>query len=180
VGLLAIIDHATPKSGYYQVKLTPRFFVSFLSNLPYRIRDILLLRPDQFAARVARKLRVLRKIVRPGPVSKQTSKFQVNADEVIDDASNLMPAVQKVIETNYKAIMDYVPGKYDGTLTLLRARGGRLLVSQDPLMGWKQYVKNIKVRIISGSHIHIFHPQHVQHLARQLSLCLDENQVKEP
>jgi thioesterase domain-containing protein len=100
---------------------------------------------------------------------------QFEAGELIDQAPDLPPHVQRVIETNFHAVMAYRPQCYGGRLTLLRARGGRLFVNHDPYMGWGQFVNGgVDVRMIPGSHLRLFHQSHVGHLAQQLQQGLDE------
>ena len=58
--------------------------------------------------------------------------------------------------------------------------GERLFVTHDPDMGWGQYAHGgIDVREIPGSHLRLFHPSHVGHLAGQLQQCLNEAQLVE-
>ena len=96
---------------------------------------------------------------------------------MIDQAPDLPEHVQRVIEANFKAIVAFKPKTYAGKLTLLRARGGRLLVTHDPLMGWGQFVTgSVEVRQIPGSHLRLFHRSHVVNLANRLQQCLYEAQ----
>jgi thioesterase domain-containing protein len=45
-------------------------------------------------------------------------------------------------------------------------------------MGWGQFATGgVDVRMIPGSHLRLFHPAHVGHLAAQLQQCLDEAQT---
>ena len=168
VGLVAILDHANPKSGYFQYKLGPSFFKHFFLNLSHRITDLWRLRPDQFLARVKRYSKVLAKAL------SSKRKNGRDAGDLIDDATNLPLATQNVIQTNYKAIQQYLPGSYQGTVTLFRARGGRLFVSHDPSMGWGQYAQEVSIHIIPGSHLGLFQEPNISHIARALQNCLDE------
>ena len=170
VGVVAILDHANPKSGYYQFKLGPSFFKHFFLNLPYRIADIRRLRPDQFLARVKRFWKVLVKAL------SSKRKTTPDAGDLIDDANQLPVATQNVIQTNYDAIQKYEPDYYRGTITLFRARGGRLFVSHDPSMGWEQYTQQVNIRIIPGSHLGLFQDPNIRHIAKALQSCLDETQ----
>ena len=176
VGLLAILDHATPNSDYFKVRFTLSFVFHMLKNLPYRIADFMRLRPDQIVARVQRKLRVLWKRIQLSTSANQKSTVNVNATDIIDEAPQLPEHIQKLIKENFNAITHYFPRSYHGKLTLLKARGGRMFVSHDPYMGWKKYAEQVDVRIIPGSHLRLFQEPHVQHLAQELLRCLDESQ----
>ncbi len=176
IGLLAIVDHASPKSGYHQYKLTPAFVINFFQNLPYRIGDALHLRPDEVAARVRRNVSHLQKTL-SGAAKKMDAK-DLNVEDLIDGSSNLPAHIQQIIKINFKAICDYNPKHYDGVLTLLRARGGPLFVSPDPKMGWEKFTDQVEIRMIPGSHLALFREPNIRGLARTLQRCLDETQIK--
>jgi thioesterase domain-containing protein len=176
VDLLAILDHAMDNSGYYQVKLGLRFILGALSNLPYRLSDFLRLRPDQIVARLRRKFRVFEKklvlLVNPG----NDRSRSVQASDLIDDARKLPEHIQKLIEINEQAATRYIPGSYSGRVTLLRSRGGRLLCTHDPEMGWGRFAQQVEVVTIPGSHLRIFQEPHIRKLAGALQSCLDRAQ----
>lgn len=175
VGLLALIDHASPKSGYHEVKLTPHFVKSFFTNLPYRIADLFNLRGDEIAARIRRILVVTKKSL-AAKKAEQPHQHELQASDIIVNADQLSEAAQKLIMTNYQAMQDYFPPNYDGTVTLLRARGGHLFVSHDPQMGWGKYSRSVDIRVIPGSHLGLFREPNIRHLAQELQRCLDETQ----
>jgi amino acid adenylation domain-containing protein len=175
VGLLAIIDHASPKSDYYQVKYNSAFLSALVHNVPQRIADILRLRPDQFAARLRRVITVFVKALTGKLRSNQTARIE--ATDLIDHAASMPAHVKTIIETNFHAIENYIPGYYPGTVTLLRARGGRLFVSHDPQMGWGNFSTAVAVKIISGSHLGLFEESNIKNLAKELQCCLDESQA---
>ena len=175
IGLLAIIDHASPKSDYYQVKYNLAFFSALVHNLPHRIADILRLRPDQFIARLRRVTTVFMKVL----ASKFSSKnpTEIGATDLIDQAASMPTHVQNIIKINFYAIENYIPSYYTGTITLLRARGGKLFVSHDPQMGWGKFSKSVAVKMISGSHLGLFEDSNIQYLAKELQCCMDESQT---
>jgi thioesterase domain-containing protein len=84
-----------------------------------------------------------------------------------------------VIENNYLAIQAYKLKPYKGQITLLRARGGRLLCNHDPGMGWGEFAAGgVSVNMIPGSHLRIFQEPNIRDLAQQLQYCLDQAQEK--
>lgn len=181
VALLAILDHATPKSDYFQVNYSPRFLLGFLMNLPYRVTDFLRLGPRQIQAYLKRKAQNYRqelgRLLRRAP----GERAGVGAGDIIDEAGQLPLHIQRLIEINYRAIQNYEPGNYSGKITLLRARGGRLVCSHDPAMGWGKFAAGgVDVRMISGSHRRIFHQPNICSLVAQLQACLDEAQGIKP
>jgi amino acid adenylation domain-containing protein len=181
VALLAIIDHATPASGYYKYRLSVQFVYHFLRNLPYRVQDFFRRRPDQIWARIRRQLLIMTRAADRSWGAGRRAPYArtVQASELIDQAPELPAHVQRVIEANFHAILRYQPPSCTGKLTLLAARGGRLLVTHDPTMGWGKFVTGgVDVRTIPGSHLRLFHPAHVRHLADQLQQCLNEAQLQ--
>jgi thioesterase domain-containing protein len=181
VALLAIIDHATPASGYYNYQLSARFVYHFFRNLPYRVQDFFRRRPDQIRARIRRQLLIMNRAAGRSLGAGRRAPYgrTVQASELIDQAPDLPAHVQRVIEANFQAILRYQPPPYAGKLTLLSARGGRLFVTHDHDMGWGQFVTGgVEVRTIPGSHLRLFHPTHVGHLAGQLQQCLNEAQLQ--
>ena len=172
VGAVVILDHANPKSGYYQYKLGPSFFKALFLNLSYRIADIRRLRPDQFLARVKRFWKVLVKEL------SSNRKTAPDAGDLIDDATKLPIPTQNVIRTNYEAIQKYEPGYFNGIVTLFRARGGRLFVSHEPTMGWGKFANKVEIRMIPGSHLGLFQEPTIRLLAKELQIYLDETQSR--
>ncbi len=177
VGLIAIIDHATPKSDYYHYRLSLNFLINVLRNLPYRAADFLRLRPDQVALRLTRKVRRYGKRLKWLLLPSARRSFQVNAADLIDEAPHLPEHIQKIIEVNFRAVFAYNPQQYSGKITLIRARGGRLLCNHDPKMGWGKFAQGgVDIRIIPGSHLSIFKQPHIRYLAEKIQVCLDEAQ----
>lgn len=171
VALLAIIDHANPKSGYYEYQFNWNFIKNVFLNIPYRIKDALRLRPDEVASRTRRHLAVFFNTV-SGRYQKMDI-MDVNVDDLLDQASSLPKHVQQLIKINYKALIEYFPDSYPAIVTLLRARGGPLFVSHDPQMGWEKYAKQVEVKIIPGSHLALFKEPNIRSLAKQLQNCID-------
>ncbi len=174
IGLLAIIDHASPKSDYYNYHISFAFLKNFAQNLPYRIGDILRLRPDEFAARIRRNFSVIQKTITGA--YKNMDYNEINVEDLLDGSSKLPAHIQELIKINFKAIREYEPKHFDSVLTLLSARGGPLFVSPDPKMGWEKFTKEVAVRIIPGSHLALFKEPNIRGLASQLQQCLDATQ----
>jgi thioesterase domain-containing protein len=175
--LLVIIDHAAPRSENFDIRLSPGLMIDALQNVPYRVLDFLRQRPDQILARFIWLGRFFRKrftaIANPHSAVAQ----QMTASELIDQAPALPAHVQRIIEINYNAISNYVPGCYPGVVTVLRARGGRVLGNHDPQMGWGGLARRVDVNVIPGSHVQLFRKPHIRLLAQQLQSCLDRAQA---
>lgn len=174
VALLAILDHMPAKSDYFKVTWGSKLFVNLLKNLPYRLQDFMFLRPHEMIARIRKKTRQFRKKVNWLSQTDPSHRLQFNAGDLIDNADHFPQHIQRVIEVNYNALKKYTPQCYDGQITLLRAKGGRLFCSNDPEMGWGVIaLKGVDVKVIPGSHLRIFKEPHVRYLAQELQSCLD-------
>ena len=175
VGLLAVLDHMPTKSDYFKVTWNLHFVSNLLRNLPYRLQDFLHMRPDELMARLRKKSRQYRKglKMRFSQSARESIKFE--AADMIDSADEFPEYVQQVIDLNYRALRKYYPQPYPGNVVLLRAMGGHLFSSHDPEMGWGKLAEGgVDVKVIPGSHLRIFKEPHVNELAAQLRLAIEE------
>jgi thioesterase domain-containing protein len=173
VSLLIVIDHATPKSNYYTVKFSLNLLINILRNIPYRAVDFLRLRPEQIIARLSRKVRNIVSHLKRSFAQKSGGSYQLKATDLIDEAGQFSEHVRRIIETNYNAIFMFNPLTYDGKVTLIRSRGGRLLCNHDPAMGWGQFARGgVDIHIIPGSHLSIFKEPYTRYLADEIETCI--------
>ena len=175
--LLVIIDQAAPRSVYSDIRLSPGLILGALQNVPDRVLDFLRQRPDQILARFKWLGRFLRQRFTATVNPHSAVAQQMTASELIDYAPALPAHVQRIIEMNHNAISNYVPGCYPGVVTLLRARGGRVLGNHDQQMGWGGLARRVDVKVIPGSHVQLFRKPHIRWLAQQLQSCLDRAQA---
>jgi len=87
--------------------------------------------------------------------------------------------ILRVFKTNFKAMADYQPQRYMGVLTLVRSEGGfpeEFLEHEsgeslaDPALGWTTLCEHpIQVLEISGDHLQMMNPPHIDHLAETLT-----------
>lgn len=170
VGLLAVLDHAPVGSDYYRVRWGTTFLVNFLKKLPYRLQDLLLLRPDQVVARIRRHVNVFRRRLKTTFGATKGTTAHIRAEELIAHAAQLPAHVRRLVEVNHRAMAAYQPQPYHGRVTLFRARGGPLFCSHDPEMGWgKLAAGGVDVRVIPGSHLRLFEEPYIRYLAQQLN-----------
>ena len=173
VSVLIIIDHATPKSNYYTVKFSLNLMINILRNIPYRAVDFLRLRPEQITARLSRKVRNFVSHLKRSLAQKSGESYGLKATDLIDEAGQFSEHVRRIIETNYNAIFIFNPLAYDGKVTLIRSRGGRLLCNHDPAMGWGQFARGgVDIHIIPGSHLSIFKEPYTHYLASEIEACI--------
>ena len=176
VGLLVVIDQANPRSNYHTVRLGPSLVVNILRNLPYRVIDVMRLNPTRIFKRVGIKLQKSLLDIQWAMKNREHGARSYKVDELVDYAPSLPDHIQKIIQLGYAALLKYNPRPYAGRLTLIRAKGGRLLCSHDPQMGWGSHAKAVDVRVIPGAHWSMFQEPYIRSLSAAIQACLDEAQ----
>lgn len=89
------------------------------------------------------------------------------------DVSREDPPHLALMQTVFAAVRDYVPRKYPGRLTLLRATAGPLLRGFEPDLGWHRFADKVEIHYIKGNHDTILRPPRVEKLADHLVSLLD-------
>jgi len=75
-----------------------------------------------------------------------------------------------------RIVEQYIPGRYDGRVTLISSLEGPAAQSSDATLGWRKVAAEVKVLSVPGNHITCI-TRHVDGLAERLQACLDEAQV---
>ena len=84
---------------------------------------------------------------------------------------NLPEYLKRVMRTNAHAAEQYVIPPYDGKAILLRA-GDTWRVADDPYAAWSQYVSDLEIIQIRGTHMEILREPNVSSLAERLKACI--------
>ncbi len=83
-----------------------------------------------------------------------------------------------VFKTNTYAKRSYVPRTYPGRVTLFKASDRSLKDVENPTLGWdKVAASGVDIHQVPGNHYTLIRNPHVQVLAEQLRVCLDEAQA---
>jgi amino acid adenylation domain-containing protein len=92
--------------------------------------------------------------------------------------SVVVDGVLRVFKANFKAMADYPPQRYAGPLTLVRSAGGFPEEFHDhesgesladPALGWSAFCEQpVRVLGISGDHLQMMNPPHIDQLAATL------------
>jgi thioesterase domain-containing protein len=174
VAMLALLNCAPPNSTYTRVKWTPAMVFKFLKNLRHwagyffswssaQKREFVRWKWRSVCRRVARLLG--RNGARGAPV---------DAEELVD-LSSFEPVQRQLWEAHIRALFQYTPQPYRGSVTLFRSPGHQILCSFDPRYGWGDLAAGgVTVRIVPGAHESILEEPHVAAVARELSTCLQE------
>jgi thioesterase domain-containing protein/acyl carrier protein len=179
VALLAIIDQAAPPARFGRGVWGPAFAWEFLRNLPYWLKEDLLLSlcqgSDGCAGVLTRlrlkaqalKRRVSRLLGRPGSGSVRT-----DVEETFDVA-RLPEHFRKLIEAHYEALRGYVPQVYPGRVTLFRSRARPLFQVHGHDLGWGELAGGgLEVIVLPGNHESILKAPLVRTLAERLKVAI--------
>jgi thioesterase domain-containing protein len=172
VPILSIID-PPPANLSERALLNGRFFVDFLRNSPYWLREFMRLGGSEISSRVRRKARVaVRALWQKMRTGSDTAV--VSATDVIDQAEDLPLHRQKLIESHLDALLHYSHTGYDGEVIVYEAQSRPLLNPGNHANEWTNYVNRpIIIRTVSGSHSSMLHQPHVAKLANYLQESLD-------
>lgn len=165
VGMLAMFDSPGP-SALYRLQGRPEFefagMVAFLSEALARM----------FGGEVKIDVEELRKIPREEQMDYLVSRM-VNATAA-DDLANAKQALERVVdifELTDRAEQVYQPEPYDGEIYLYRVQEVAdyefTAYKNHPQLGsatfgWEQLCTNVVVRFVTGSHMNMIFPPHVE------------------
>jgi amino acid adenylation domain-containing protein len=175
VSILAVFDHspANIQLDRETHKLQRRLISGYkmLRNFPGWLAEFVRLGPTHMSMRIRRKLKLMRKVGGQTDIGKLG---ELEADDMIDFASELEAHRQRLITSNFQALKKYLPKPYPGKVTLFRALKRPLLNTYDPEEGWQKLAPGrVTVYDISSSHEGMFKKPHVDDVAKSLKLCLD-------
>jgi thioesterase domain-containing protein len=174
VKLVALID--TGLSRDRQPTLAGCFGISLaiVSNLPSWVLDnILRTEPEGFIAGLNHHLQMLAKRGSRVLSSGSSTQWKPEIGDLFD-VNRLPPKYVKMMESNLRALREYIPKHYPGRLTLFRATTRPLLHSQSADLGWSEWVADgVEILSIPGHHLSILKEPGVQVLARNMQSAID-------
>jgi aspartate racemase len=112
-----------------------------------------------------------------GPIKIKSRAWQTIYRSYQKAGRALPRALRDVQEFNWLAARNYVPGLYDGKVTLFWASKD-LRASFDLVAGWRVLAESgMEVHEIPGTHLDIIKEPHVSELAAKLRSCLENAQT---
>ena len=167
VALLAIFDYSSPRSRYKTFTLGPRFVGRCAANFPYWLREFVRLGGRGMAVRARNRLRYRLKPLRQ--LFNHAPEPQFELTDVVEDDARLPPAQRAHMLRQALQLRSYRPRRYDGRITVFRARAQSLVCSFDPLLGWGELAPGaVDCHVVAGSHHNLLLAPHVPDLARAL------------
>lgn len=175
VALLAILESGPPNLDKLRDHL-PRSARFSIENVYENLRDFVSHPAHEQVAMVKRKARKVReKLVRRNGEAANQPPPALN--ELID-MSKYPKDYVKYAETHWKALESYVPGPYNGTVHLFRARKQPLRVT-DPSLGWNVVAPGrVSIAVIPGTHESMVTDPNVQILADKIQETIRASTAK--
>ena len=174
VNLVAVIDTGISRDRPPTLAGSFGISLSIVRNLPNWILDnILRAEPKGFIAGLNKHLQTLGK--RGSRVLSSGSPVKLEIGDIFD-VNRLAPEFVKMMESNLRALREYIPNRYPGRLTLFRACTRPMLHSQCADLGWSEWVTGgVAVISIPGHHASILKEPSVQLLATNLQSVVDNS-----
>jgi amino acid adenylation domain-containing protein len=175
VSLLAILESSPPNLDKLRDHL-PRSARFRIENVYENLRDFVSHPTREQLAMVKRKARKVREKFahRNGDGANQPPPA---LNELID-MSKYPKDYVKYAETHWKALESYIPGPYNGTVHLFRARKQPLRIT-DPSLGWNVVAPGrVHITVIPGTHESMVTDPNVQILADKIQETIRETSVK--
>lgn len=174
VSLLAVFESAIPEESAERVPLLHRFGI-VLRHLPVWIKDYSNMSPHQLRNRLLSTYKkIWAKIQRNAEIDRR-----MRVEETLDINVDHLPSRHvEMTDACMNAALKYIPGEYNGVVTMFRARNRSLnevvFGTLDPKMGWGRLAKGgVDVRLVDGFHRNMHLAPYVSSLAGELRKCLD-------
>ncbi|MBI4664652.1 MAG: amino acid adenylation domain-containing protein [Verrucomicrobia bacterium] len=180
VALLVLLDCSAPNSSYDRVEWTPAYTLRFLKNLFDWTRNFMQLSSARRKEYVGWKLRTFRRRFAEGALPEKSGRAGIDV-EALADLSSYGREQRALWEAHIRALIAYHPKPYRGRVVLFRTRGHPPFCSFDPRNGWEDFITSgLEIRRVPGVHESMLEEPHVQALANEVRLCLEEDQHQNP
>jgi len=166
--LPVIIDMPALNAPGCQPNSLPHQMVDALFNLPAWIAtEMANFRPRALALRSWGNIRRIARALGGRPPARELDP------NIYFGETNLPEAYQSFLTAMYQALLRYVPTRYEGKVTLLRAKVPTLFRSHDVSMGWEAVVVegNLEVCLIPGRHDDCISERYAGELSAILAGC---------
>ena len=176
VGVVAVLDHANPSSGYLSTPpWRPSRYMPLLLNLIRWLREPAGHDVGYLARAVPRKIRYLAKAATLR-VARRLGVAAAPSLRVADflDATGYNESDWERMEFALAARVGYSHRPFEGELTVFKARLRPVVCSFAPDLGWSDVaLGGLDIRTVPGHHNSYLHEPQVGALAEQLRECLD-------
>jgi thioesterase domain-containing protein/acyl carrier protein len=177
VSVLAVFEGSMPDSEDIRVPLLKRLGV-ICRSLPAWVKDYSGMSPRQLLNRLRTTFHKIWSKIQRHPGEERRMRVEETLDRI--DVADLPSRHIELTDAFMNATVQYMPGVYNGEVTLFRARNRSInevvFGSLDPKMGWGRLAKGgVDVRLVDGYHRNMHLAPYASSLAAELRKCLDED-----
>jgi thioesterase domain-containing protein len=187
VAMLFILDSALPNLGDKKVADQLASWLAFLRGLPRAPLEALRAArrdPERFRRNLRQMLRFVGRRLGVGRGAGRVAEREpVDAPEHLERNAGLRTEdilemsqwpenYRRIAERHYHAMLEYAPRPYAGTVTLFRSRFQSPFLGLGFRMGWDKVARAVDVRPVSGGHLSMLEPPHVDVLAASMRAAL--------
>jgi amino acid adenylation domain-containing protein len=162
VALLALFETVAPAPSWN----VPQYYL-------HRFGCLLRMSPDQWRAYLSEKAKYYRNSKANGraPLHPMSQSNSTNGS-MSEEQSRTVACLERVYETNMKALKKYRSSFYPGRVTLFNAGETDAAIVADPQYGWAGLAAEIEVHTVPGNHDTMLAEPHAATLAEELESCL--------
>lgn len=171
VAFLALINCAPPNSRYTRITWTPRWFLRFFRNLLFWAKYFYQWSGPQRREFFRWKFETLRNKLSRLFGRSEAGMRQVHVGDFVD-LSSYSAEQRRLWEAHLKALVNFHPRRFEGTVHLFRTSAHPLLCSFDHDYGWSEFARDAKVSALAGAHEKILEEPGVAALAAEVKKCL--------
>ncbi|MDB6109480.1 MAG: non-ribosomal peptide synthetase, partial [Pedosphaera sp.] len=177
VALLALINSNPPNSSYTRFRWTPVSIWRFSKNFFIRSAYHLISTPEKRRAFICWKIQFLTRRLQRLLFRSDSEIPGETIDEMLD-LSQYPEDERKLWQAHFRALMNYQPQTYPGSVTLFHSPVHLLFCSFDPKYGWNELaLGGVEVNLIPGAHETIMEESQVHQLAEAVHASLAKAQV---
>ena len=187
VAFVAAFDSTPTVSDYEVVRWGPRFIARFAIAVPVRVRYLVSGDRATLEARIRKRWTWLRRYLpRRQPAALETpdqDQSTLAADLIVHanygGTSRGTEVHHRIAVSLHRAMLNHVPHRHSGRLTLFRAVWQPLACSHDPRMGWGELAPDgVDVYPVRGSHYTVLLDPDVAGLTTALETAIAKTAIQ--
>lgn len=176
VGVLALLNCAPPHSSYSKIPWTPQWWLRFARNLVYWGNYFRHWSSTQRREFFKWKWNLAKKRLKTGWRLASGEASKVDPGDFVD-LSSYTEDQKRTWETHIRALVNFYPRPYQGSVHLFRSPGHPLWCSYDENYGWSELARQgVQLVTVPGAHEKILEDPWVKELAQKLSTVLSRAQ----
>ncbi|MEC8346134.1 MAG: phosphopantetheine-binding protein [Planctomycetota bacterium] len=103
-----------------------------------------------------------------------TGKRNVEFGDIWDEG-RLEPHYREQLRATFQSVQSYVPGEFEGRVTLVRSQAQPLLSGFGDDLGWGRFASEVRIHKIPGNHVNMLRPPQSDQVVAILNRILSES-----